>query len=374
MGVARADWDVQLTRLAQERQTGGRGQGGRRPQQPGPAAAPGRRAGPRPAGLRRRPASTGSTPCAGSRPGPGWPRRSAASSHEHLGREHAADRPGPSPSGTRPTRWKPLSNGWPTSIASLLRPIWLASSGPSASSSTPTSGVGAASAKGCWSAGSGWPSVSSSTSSSSAAWPRACSPPASATMPCSPTAIGRPPATSCPSRPTASDASTASCSPRSPRRARRWCSPCPEATCAAPPSTSPRGRLTELVDVHHHVRLFSDELLRHQAPWLQHVPSFVGGLRSAPLAGHRAGGPPRPGAARPAPARRCGLRAGHGAGHRPRPAPSLTAYDGHLVGAGHPVAGQHRPGRVAHPPGGMGRLPVRLLRPLPARRGARGGS
>ena len=89
--------------------------------------------------------------------------------------------------------------------------------------------------------------------------------------------------------------------------------------------------LTELVDVHHHVRLFSDELLRHQAPWLQHVPSFVGGLRSAPW-----------------PATEQEARLGlvlHGQ-RQPadvaferatalvtaRARPELTAYDGHLVG------------------------------------------
>ena len=89
--------------------------------------------------------------------------------------------------------------------------------------------------------------------------------------------------------------------------------------------------LTELVDVHHHVRLFSDELLRHQAPWLQHVPSFVGGLRSSPW-----------------PATEQEARLGlvlHGQ-RQPadvaferatalvtaRARPELTAYDGHLVG------------------------------------------
>jgi ATP-dependent helicase/nuclease subunit B len=89
--------------------------------------------------------------------------------------------------------------------------------------------------------------------------------------------------------------------------------------------------LTELVDVHHHVRLFSEELLRHQAPWLQHVPSFVGGLRSAPW----------PGTEQEA---RLGLVL-HGQ-RQPadvaferatalvtaRARPALTAYDGHLVG------------------------------------------
>ena len=89
--------------------------------------------------------------------------------------------------------------------------------------------------------------------------------------------------------------------------------------------------LTELVDVHHHVRLFSEELLRHQAPWLQHVPSFVGGLRSAPwpateqearlglvLHGQRQ------------PADTAFERATALVTARARP--ELTAYDGHLVG------------------------------------------
>jgi RecB family exonuclease len=89
--------------------------------------------------------------------------------------------------------------------------------------------------------------------------------------------------------------------------------------------------LTELVDVHHHVRLFSEELLLHQAPWLQHVPSFVGGLRSAPwpateqearlglvLHGQRQ------------PADVAFERATALVAARARP--ELTAYDGHLVG------------------------------------------
>jgi RecB family exonuclease len=89
--------------------------------------------------------------------------------------------------------------------------------------------------------------------------------------------------------------------------------------------------LTELVDAHHHVRLFSDELLRHQAPWLHHVPSFVAGLRSAPW-----------------PATEQEARLGLVLHDQRQPAdvaferatalviararPALTAYDGHLVG------------------------------------------
>ena len=131
--------------------------------------------------------------------------------------------------------------------------------------------------------------------------------------------------------------------------------------------------LTELVDVHHHVRLFSEELLRHQAPWLQHVPSFVGGLRSAPwpateqearlglvLHGQRQ------------PADTAFERATALVTARARP--ELTAYDGHLVGLAIPSPAST--GQVVSPTRleAVGRLPVRVLRPLPARRGARGGS
>jgi RecB family exonuclease len=89
--------------------------------------------------------------------------------------------------------------------------------------------------------------------------------------------------------------------------------------------------LTELVWDRHEVRLFSDELLRHDATWITHVPSFVAGLRGAPwpateqearlgmvLAGRRLAGDA-------ALERATTLLAA-------RAADALTAFDGHLIG------------------------------------------
>lgn len=39
--------------------------------------------------------------------------------------------------------------------------------------------------------------------------------------------------------------------------------------------------LLDLVELHHGVRLWSDELLHHRAPWLHHVGSFAAGIREA---------------------------------------------------------------------------------------------
>ncbi len=79
-----------------------------RPRRPTTAAAwPGGCAGtpsrPSPCGTSSSACSTGSTPCAGNRPGPGWPARSAASSTSTSAASTSGP-PGPSPSGTRPTK------------------------------------------------------------------------------------------------------------------------------------------------------------------------------------------------------------------------------------------------------------------------------